>query len=89
MSCPSTKKQRAYNFHRNEITCLTVHPNKEIICTCEFGNPHPFIQIWNFTSMGLLHELSTKHNKFIYRVEFSRDGKQIVSVGGSPGENSI
>ena len=59
------------------------------MCTCEFGSKNPIIHIWNALTMGLLHEIVASHHQFIYKVEFSRDGKQLVSLGGSLGLNSV
>ena len=87
--CAQSRKQRAYGFHRNEITSIAVHPSKDIVCTCEFGSRNPTIHIWSALTMSLLHEIVARHHQFVCRSEFSRDGKQLVSLGGSPGLNSI
>ena len=87
--CAHSRKQEAYGFHRNEITSIAVHPSKDIVCTCEFGSKNPTIHIWSALTMSPLHEIVGSHHQFIYRSEFSRDGKQLVSLGGNMEITSI
>ena len=56
---PTSKTQRHYTEHTDDVKCLALHPNKEIIATGQVaghakkeGKPH--IRIWNVVSLQTL-----------------------------------
>ena len=67
MSCPTTKKQKFYSQHTNKVTCVAVHPDKQIVCSCEMGDPYPIIHIWNIHDMVVMKQIKTHHLKSVIR----------------------
>jgi WD40 repeat protein len=83
------KTQLQYDFHTSRITCAATHPSKSFVCTAEISNSFPIVHVWDMNSMTLIHDFKTRHNRFISKLEFSREGDMIVSLGGPPLQQSI
>ena len=83
VSTPTSKEQYHYDFHTNRISCAAVHPNRIIACTASVSGNHPTLHIWDTSSMTPLKIITAKHDRTISRVEFSRDGSRILTLGGS------
>lgn len=86
---PVLKTQYQYDFHSNRITSAAAHPSKNLVCTAEISNTFPVVHVWSVDSITLIHNFKTRHNRFISKLEFSRDGDFIVSLGGPPFQQSI
>lgn len=86
---PTLKAQLHYDFHINRITSACIHPNKTIICTAEASNMLAVVHVWSAESVTLIHSFKTRHIKYVSKLEFSRDGDFVVSLGGPPYQQSI
>jgi WD40 repeat protein len=85
-----SRTQRSYE-HDNEVSALAVHPNGRFIASGEFGMA-PAIHCWDITvgrqddsreipKAALLCKL-LGHEKNMLCLDFSHDGKLLVSMGG-------
>lgn len=82
-------KQKIYEFHRRKVTCVAIHPDKQIVISCEENTGTPSIHVWDTDRMATKTILSTRHLKVITRATFSRDGEWIATLGGEDREQSI
>jgi len=79
-----TKEQRFYTKHTDDILCLAGRPVGEEIATGQItASGDSAIHVWNSQSMETLSILSTKgtHKRGVCALDFSPDGKKLVSVG--------
>nr|XP_039266613.1 echinoderm microtubule-associated protein-like 6 [Styela clava] len=74
------RKQRFYSGHDDDIICLTVHPAKDYVATGQVGK-NPSIHIWDAETTKPISILKGFHTHGIGCVNFSGDGKRLVSVG--------
>jgi WD40 repeat protein/Ca2+-binding EF-hand superfamily protein len=78
---PQTKKQTFYMGHSEEITCIALHPGKQIIAT---GDCKSNIHIWNLDGNGAATALCVMTGMVkegIMHLAFAPAGDRIVSVG--------
>ena len=103
-------KQQFYKAHTNEVTCLSIHPNKKIIASGQLGKEGRIL-IWDSSLLfqkkqqeaaqhspqdsptkkreyeqqipeqNILKELLVEKTKGILGVNFSGDGKLLVTIG--------
>lgn len=84
------RSQRTYE-HEKEVSALAVHPNGRFIASGEFGMT-PLVHCWDATagrqgdsrlipSSALVSKLPG-HEKGITSLDFSHDGKLLVTMGG-------
>ncbi|XP_074248945.1 echinoderm microtubule-associated protein-like 5 isoform X5 [Saimiri boliviensis] len=72
--------QRFYLGHDDDILCLTIHPLKDYVATGQVGRD-PSIHIWDTETIKPLSILKGHHQFGVSAVDFSADGKRLVSVG--------
>ncbi|PAA85883.1 hypothetical protein BOX15_Mlig016715g1 [Macrostomum lignano] len=75
-----TNTQRFYTGHTDDILCLTVHPNADIVATGQVGKD-PTIHVWEVESLKALSILKGQHERGVCAVAFSGDGRKLASVG--------
>ena len=84
-----THRQNFFRGHTDEVSCLAVHPNGKFVASSQVGR-YPPIYIWDSTkrleeskSMSDDSHLSTLqgHDARTVSLDFSHDGKLLVSVG--------
>mmetsp|Transcript_11841 Transcript_11841/g.21676 ORF Transcript_11841/g.21676 Transcript_11841/m.21676 type:complete len:2327 (-) Transcript_11841:669-7649(-) len=72
--------QRFFTNHNDHVICLALHPQGKLIATGQLGK-NPKIVVWNSETMEAIQTLVGFHKRGVNALKFSRDGKQIVSVG--------
>nr|CAB3242507.1 echinoderm microtubule-associated protein-like 6 [Phallusia mammillata] len=75
-----TQNQQFYDKHDDDILCLTLHPLKDIVATGQVGK-EPSIHVWDIDTLTSLSVLTGFHERGIASVDFSGDGKKLVSIG--------
>jgi WD40 repeat protein len=68
------KKQRFFKGQSDDILCLALHPNKELVATGQIGKD-PYICIWNSKTMETVSILQGGHERGVATVAFSSDGE--------------
>uniref|UniRef100_A0A8C1K6D7 EMAP like 6 n=1 Tax=Cyprinus carpio TaxID=7962 RepID=A0A8C1K6D7_CYPCA len=72
--------QRFYLGHDDDILSLTVHPLKDYVATGQVGRD-PSIHVWDIPTLKCLSLLKGQHQRGVCALEFTADGKSLVSVG--------
>ncbi|XP_038631944.1 echinoderm microtubule-associated protein-like 5 isoform X6 [Scyliorhinus canicula] len=72
--------QRFYLGHDDDIICLAIHPLKDYISTGQVSRDSA-IHIWDAELLKPLSILKGHHQFGVCAVDFSADGKRLVSVG--------
>ncbi|XP_061843886.1 echinoderm microtubule-associated protein-like 6 isoform X4 [Nerophis lumbriciformis] len=72
--------QRFYQGHDDDILSLTVHPLKDYAATGQVGRD-PAVHVWDIPTLKCLSLLKGHHSKGVSALDFTADGKSLVSVG--------
>uniref|UniRef100_A0AAY4ASC1 Echinoderm microtubule-associated protein-like 6 n=1 Tax=Denticeps clupeoides TaxID=299321 RepID=A0AAY4ASC1_9TELE len=72
--------QRFYLGHDDDILSLSVHPLKDYVATGQVGRD-PAIHVWDVQTLKCLSLLRGQHQRGVCALEFTADGKSLVSVG--------
>ncbi|XP_028844275.1 echinoderm microtubule-associated protein-like 6 isoform X1 [Denticeps clupeoides] len=72
--------QRFYLGHDDDILSLTVHPLKDYAASGQVGRD-PAIHVWDIQTLKCLSLLKGHHQRGVCALDFSGDGKNLVSVG--------
>ncbi|KAL3875087.1 hypothetical protein ACJMK2_038022 [Sinanodonta woodiana] len=72
--------QRFYLEHTDDILCLCIHPQKDFVATGQVGRD-PSVHVWDADTMKTVAILKGQHQRGICAVDFTGDGKKLVSVG--------
>ncbi|XP_060573407.1 echinoderm microtubule-associated protein-like 6 [Ruditapes philippinarum] len=72
--------QRFYLEHTDDILCLSIHPLKDLIATGQVGRD-PSVHVWDAETLKSVSVLKGHHERGVCAVDFSGDGKKLVSVG--------
>uniref|UniRef100_A0A671R5K6 HELP domain-containing protein n=1 Tax=Sinocyclocheilus anshuiensis TaxID=1608454 RepID=A0A671R5K6_9TELE len=72
--------QRFYIGHDDDILSLAVHPLKDYVATGQVGRD-PAIHVWDTQTLKCLSLLKGQHQRGVCALEFTADGKSLVSVG--------
>ncbi|KAJ8387313.1 hypothetical protein AAFF_G00158090 [Aldrovandia affinis] len=72
--------QRFYLGHDDDILSLAVHPLKDYVATGQVGRD-PAIHVWDILTLKCLSLLKGHHQRGVCALDFSADGKSLVSVG--------
>ncbi|XP_043551898.1 echinoderm microtubule-associated protein-like 6 isoform X1 [Chiloscyllium plagiosum] len=72
--------QRFYLGHDDDILCLAIHPVKDYVATGQVGRD-PSIHVWDTQTLKCLSLLKGQHQRGVCALDFSSDGKNLVSVG--------
>ncbi|XP_071401705.1 echinoderm microtubule-associated protein-like 6, partial [Centroberyx affinis] len=72
--------QRFYLGHDDDILCLSTHPLKDYAATGQVGRD-PAIHVWDIQTLKCLSLLKGFHQRGVCALDFSADGKSLVSVG--------
>ncbi|KAF2354174.1 WD40 repeat [Trinorchestia longiramus] len=75
-----TRKQRHYLHHTDDILCLVVHPDGEIVASGQMGK-HAAVHVWSSSSLRILSFLEGGHSRGVSCLAFSRDGDRLASIG--------
>ncbi|GMF42944.1 unnamed protein product [Phytophthora fragariaefolia] len=74
--------QRYFREHTNEVTSVNVHPNQRIVASGQAGRS-AFLLVWNANDVPLGKRFACLkgHQVAVRSINFSHDGKLIVSLG--------
>ncbi|XP_069350552.1 echinoderm microtubule-associated protein-like 6 isoform X1 [Eulemur rufifrons] len=72
--------QRLYLGHDDDILSLTIHPVKDFVATGQVGRDAA-IHVWDTQTLKCLSLLKGQHQRGVCALDFSADGKCLVSVG--------
>ena len=75
-----THHQKCYVAHTDDILCLAIHPSGRLVATGQIGK-NPEIHVWDEEELRTLSILKDGHERGVCAVDFSPDGKHVVSVG--------
>ena len=74
----NNQKQSIFSGHNEEISCLDIHPGKELIAS---GDIDSHVIVWNTVTNQILFSNKNMHTNGICHVNFSADGKLLACVG--------
>ncbi|XP_034150083.1 echinoderm microtubule-associated protein-like 6 isoform X2 [Esox lucius] len=80
--------QRFYLGHDDDILSLTVHPLKDYVATGQVGRD-PVIHVWDIQTLKCLSLLKGYHQQGVCALDFTLDGKILVSVGIDEGHSIV
>ncbi|XP_037543112.1 echinoderm microtubule-associated protein-like 6 isoform X2 [Nematolebias whitei] len=80
--------QRFYLGHDDDILSLSIHPLKDYAATGQVGRD-PAIHVWDIQTLKCLSLLKGFHQRGVYALSFSADGKSLVSVGVDDGHSIV
>ncbi|OCT79280.1 hypothetical protein XELAEV_18026090mg [Xenopus laevis] len=72
--------QRFYLGHDDDILSLAIHPVKDYVATGQVGRDAA-IHVWDTQTLKCLSLLKGQHQRGVSALDFSADGKCLVSVG--------
>ncbi|MEE6474307.1 hypothetical protein FKM82_010342 [Ascaphus truei] len=72
--------QRLYLGHDDDIMSLAIHPVKDYVATGQIGRDAA-IHVWDTQTLKCLSLLKGQHQRGVSALDFSADGKCLVSVG--------
>ncbi|XP_047458383.1 echinoderm microtubule-associated protein-like 6 isoform X2 [Mugil cephalus] len=72
--------QRLYLGHDDDILSLSIHPLKDYAATAQVGRD-PSVHVWDVQTLKCLSLLRGFHHRGVCALDFSADGKSLVSVG--------
>ncbi|XP_072121311.1 echinoderm microtubule-associated protein-like 6 isoform X4 [Mobula birostris] len=72
--------QRFYLGHDDDILSLVIHPVKDYVATGQVGRD-PSIHVWDTQTLKCLSLLKGQHQRGVCALDFSSDGKSLVSIG--------
>ncbi|XP_041958628.1 echinoderm microtubule-associated protein-like 6 [Alosa sapidissima] len=80
--------QRFYLGHDDDILSLTVHPLKDYVATGQVGRD-PAVHVWDIQTLKCLSLLRGQHQRGVCALEFTADGRSLVSVGIDEGHSIV
>ncbi|XP_013768907.1 echinoderm microtubule-associated protein-like 6 [Pundamilia nyererei] len=80
--------QRFYLGHDDDILSLSIHPLKDYAATGQVGRD-PAVHVWDIQTLKCLSLLKGFHQRGVCALDFSADGKSLVSVGIDDGHSIV
>ncbi|XP_045921154.1 echinoderm microtubule-associated protein-like 6 [Micropterus dolomieu] len=80
--------QRFYLGHDDDILSLSIHPLKDYAASGQVGRD-PAIHVWDIQTLKCLSLLKGFHQRGVCALDFSADGKSLVSVGVDDGHSIV
>ncbi|XP_055018852.1 echinoderm microtubule-associated protein-like 6 [Boleophthalmus pectinirostris] len=80
--------QRFYLGHDDDILSLSIHPVKDFAATGQVGRD-PAIHVWDIQTLKCLSLLKGHHQRGVCALDFSAEGKSLVSVGLDDGHSVV
>lgn len=77
---PSTRKQRFFDMHTDDVLCLAMHPSGDVCATAQVGDRSP-IHVWRTADCARVATIFPKHGKATLNLAFSQDGIKLACVG--------
>ena len=75
-----THTQKFYTGHTDDILSLSLHPTKDLVATGQIGRD-PEIHVWDAEELTAVSIFKGVHERGICALEFTQDGKKLLSVG--------
>lgn len=76
---PTTNKQRFFNLHNEDITCLAGHPDGVLVATGEIGSK-AWIYVWDSNTMQKVCEFKKPLTKGVTALTFNASGDKLVAA---------
>lgn len=73
-------EQKLFTGHSEEITCLAMHPDKQLVASGEVG-PNPKLLVWHSDTLKIHYSAQGFHKNGISQLRFSTDGSILATVG--------
>ncbi|XP_068183951.1 echinoderm microtubule-associated protein-like 6 isoform X2 [Antennarius striatus] len=83
-----THSQRFYLGHDDDILSLSLHPLKDYAATGQVGRD-PAVHVWDVQTLKCLSLLRGCHQRGVCALDFSADGRSLVSVGVDDGHSVV
>ncbi|XP_068597059.1 echinoderm microtubule-associated protein-like 6 [Brachionichthys hirsutus] len=80
--------QRFYLGHDDDILSLSIHPLKDYAATGQVGRD-PAVHVWDIQTLECLSLLKGFHQRGVCALDFSGDGRSLVSVGVDDGHSVV
>ncbi|KAM3606890.1 uncharacterized protein V6R79_025142 [Siganus canaliculatus] len=80
--------QRFYLGHDDDILSLSIHPLKDYAATGQVGRDAA-VHVWDIQTLKCLSLLRGFHHRGVCALDFSADGKTLVSVGVDDGHSVV
>ena len=74
------KEQNFYQNHKSKISCVAIHPNKQIIASAE-ASISSSIHVWLATNCMVLNTIKSYHKSGVFSMNFSKKKYYIISIG--------
>ncbi|XP_075902321.1 echinoderm microtubule-associated protein-like 6 [Nelusetta ayraudi] len=81
-------RQRFYLGHDDDIVSLSIHPLKDYAATGQVGRD-PAVHVWDVQTLKCLSLLRGVHQRGVCALDFSADGRSLVSVGLDDGHSIV
>jgi WD40 repeat protein len=77
-----TKVQTFFTQHRNDISCLDLHKNKELVATGELcpQGQRGKVYVWHFQTKAIVSSLTATGTGGVIKVKFSGEGTKLLVV---------
>jgi len=72
--------QQFFTFHGDDILCLAIHPELDIVATGQAGRD-PVVCVWSTKTCEILAELRGFHQRAVVSLSFDSTGKFLATVG--------
>lgn len=72
--------QEFFTFHGDDILCLAVHPDLDIVATGQAGRD-PVVCVWSTRTREVLAELRGFHQRAVTSLSFDATGKFLATIG--------
>jgi microtubule-associated protein-like 6 len=81
----TSREQRFFTMHDDDVVCLSIHPNRKIAATgqmAHIGKSRSLeLHVWDCETLESISVLTGFHRRAIRHVDFSPDGSKILSIG--------
>ena len=81
----SSKEQKFFSMHDDDVVCLAIHPNRKIAATGQMAHTGKSrtleLHVWDVETVQGVACLSGFHRRAIRCVEFSPNGNWVLSIG--------
>ncbi|KAK7066468.1 Echinoderm microtubule-associated protein-like 5, partial [Halocaridina rubra] len=76
----ATRSQNHYLHHTDDIMCLAVHPEGELVATGQLGKDAT-VHVWDALEQKIMALLKNGHTRGVSSVAFCSDGEKVATLG--------
>jgi WD40 repeat protein len=76
------KIQTFFTTHRNDVSCMDLHKNKELVATGDLAshNKSGQVYVWHFQTKAIISSLTATGTGGVLKVKFSTEGTKLLVV---------